>query len=136
MHERLKELHAPIYGDKRTCYTRLLEWERANKQRIDIAANLEARRAQVGISTDPVIPSPVVGPRPPSDSERALHGLTHVPKAAWCAHCIMGYGQDEPHRRVTFEDADRKEPLVCTDYAFLKTSRPGYRDHAALTQGH
>jgi hypothetical protein len=62
------------------------------------------------------------GPAAPSPEARAQHMLTHCPRARWCEYCVMGYGQDDPHTRVTLAKAEDRLPLIAMDYAFGKTS--------------
>ena len=41
------------------------------------------------------MPSPRVcdAPKQPSDRERALHEVTHLPYKSWCPHCVAGRAQ-------------------------------------------
>ena len=48
MWTRLRELGAPIYGDKKTLYARLQKYEADKKSADDTRAYLEARRDRMG----------------------------------------------------------------------------------------
>ena len=62
----------------------------------------------------------LAGPEPPSQVERELHELTHLPYAPWCESCVRGRGKDVPHRRS--EPPERRLlPMVCLDW-FVATS--------------
>ena len=40
---------------------------------------------------------PVAVPPQPSDEERALHNLTHIPYRAWCKFCVMSRARGDQH---------------------------------------
>ena len=67
------------------------------------------------------VPRKVQDPMPPSQEERKLHELTHLPFRSWCRHCVRGCGQAEPHRR-TARDSEAV-PEIHMDYCFMGTTR-------------
>lgn len=36
----------------------------------------------------------------PTEQEVEEHNLTHLPYRSWCAHCVRGRGEANPHRRI------------------------------------
>eukprot|EP00974_Lingulodinium_polyedra_P055588 5346441-Lingulodinium_polyedra.AAC.1 len=71
MKARLKHLRAPQYGTKAQLWERLIKWEAFEQRRLATEAHLEARRATMAQSSDPVVPQPVPGPEQPTEQERA-----------------------------------------------------------------
>ena len=55
-------------------------------------------------------------PGEPSESERKLHELTHLPFRSWCKHCIMAKGRHTASRKLK----DR-QPVIQVDYCFART---------------
>ena len=51
----------------------------------------------------------------PSESERKLHELTHLPYRDWCQHCVAGKGKENHHKTLK-----SKTPTVQLDYSYLK----------------
>ena len=46
----------------------------------------------------------MMDPRLPSQAERDLHNLTHVPYRSWCLVCVRSRGRDLDHRRAVDEE--------------------------------
>ena len=51
----------------------------------------------------------------PSEAERKLHELTHLPYRDWCQHCVAGKGKENHHKTLK-----NKTPSVQLDYSYLK----------------
>ena len=71
-------------------------------------------------------PRSLPAPHDPSEQERELHNLTHLPFRRWCSTCVQGKGKHSIHPKLK----DRK-PVIQVDYAFLSTKEePGV--HATI----
>jgi hypothetical protein len=66
--------------------------------------SLDARRAK-GLPT----------PYTPTETERQLHNLTHLPYRDWCTHCVNGKGKEAQHRKLGTD----RTPTVQLDYQFI-----------------
>ena len=55
-------------------------------------------------------------PKEPSEEEKRVHDLTHLPYRSWCKHCVGGRGTNAPHRRQE-DKGDLYE--LHLDYAFM-----------------
>ena len=64
----------------------------------------------------PGVAKGLASPREPSDEERSLHCLTHVPYRSWCPYCVAGKRANSPHLRVNVE---RTIPMLAADYGFI-----------------
>lgn len=55
---------------------------------------------------------PVAAPPQPSDEERALHNLTHIPYRAWCKFCVMSRARGDQHSHAPDPagEAQREHP--------------------------
>ena len=70
------------------------------------------------------VPKHVRSPDQPTAKEILEHEATHVPYKPWCKFCIMGRALNDPHRRVSCEEANREKEenavsTVSVDYAYL-----------------
>ena len=74
----------------------------------------------------------MVGPEPPSQVERELHELTHLPYAPWCESCVRGRGKDLPHRKVEPPEK-RLLPMVCLDWFVAASSDEAGRKSEGTT---
>jgi hypothetical protein len=54
-------------------------------------------------------------PTMPSEAERKLHELTHLPYRDWRQHCVAGKGKESPHKTLK-----SKTPTIQLDYSYLK----------------
>eukprot|EP00435_Cladocopium_sp_Y103_P039651 s2889_g10.t1 len=65
---------------------------------------------------------PVAQPDSPSEHEREIHRLTHLPFAPWCEYCTSGKARQDHHRR---DQSSEKEGtgMVQMDYFFLATEK-------------
>ena len=61
-------------------------------------------------------PKALTSPLEPTQQERELHNLTHVPYRSWCEICVKAKGKETPSRR----NLDR-QPVIQVDYCFLTT---------------
>ena len=59
-------------------------------------------------------------PDPPTEAERELHNLTHMPFRAWCPICVKARGLPTQHRQAY----DRK-PVIQVDYGFITPKQGG-----------
>ena len=64
----------------------------------------------------PSMPRPLPSPRAPSQAERDLHNLTHLPYAVWCPYCISGKRPNHHHRRLRGKS---KLPSFSADYCYF-----------------
>ena len=108
---RLDELALPKHGTKLDKWTRLekreIELIREQKSQAAIDAALEAgpegRRREAAV--------PISDPSEPSNTEKEVHELTHLPPQPWCER-----GTENPHKRVTFERAEATLPVIAFDF--------------------
>ena len=61
-------------------------------------------------------PNMQVVPRAPSEQERLLHEVTHLPFAAWCPHCISMRAM--PDRSEGAQQEPRDVPTISFDFCF------------------
>ena len=125
---RLKELNAPVWGSKEILWERLKEYEARLRTSREIAEEL--KRREEAINQDPEsarIPADLPVPTQPSEVERELHNLTHLPFASWCEVCLRSRTRDNPHRTMPKEEeatrlAGPTLPLVSMDWFEIKGS--------------
>ena len=56
-------------------------------------------------------------PGEPTSAEISDHNITHLPFRSWCAHCVRGKSNNDPHRR---RPADEPEiPTIGMDYCSM-----------------
>ena len=74
---------------------------------------------------------PISDPRDPTNTEKEVHELTHLPPQPWCEQCVRGRGTENPHKRGTFERAESTLLVIAFDFCFIKTSGivPGVTAH-------
>ena len=65
---------------------------------------------------------PISDPREPTNMEKEVHELTHLPPQPWCERCVRGRGTENPHKRVTFERAESTLLVNACDVCFIKTT--------------
>ena len=126
--KRLKELNAPVWGSKEILWERLKEYEARLRGSREIAEEL--KRREEAINRDPEsarIPADLPVPTQPSEVERELHNLTHLPFASWCEVCLRSRTRDNPHRTMPKEEeatrlAGPTLPLVSMDWFEIKGS--------------
>ena len=70
----------------------------------------EARRA-----------TPLYVPRGPSDAERRIHEIYHMPYRSWCEYCVRGRVKESPH--LSRYEQGNDIPVVQMDYAFWHDNR-------------
>ena len=89
LHSRLRELGAPTFGTKDVPFRRLCECQHIAAKKQEEEEYLESRRKELAVATEPVTPKIFPGPVQPSEVERQLHMVNHLPLAPWC-------GEDDP----------------------------------------
>ena len=109
---RSKELRQPYYGDKATLWSRLCVAEAAEAEKAANERYMDARRQELVESFNPTVPQPVPSVAEPTQVERDLHNLTHLPRKPWCEVCCMASPDDEPRTRRGFFEKDRSPPLL------------------------
>ena len=57
-------------------------------------------------------------PCEPTEEERRLHEILHLPYRSWCRYCVEGRGQHAPHYGTRSEEP--RIPEVHVDYAFFR----------------
>jgi hypothetical protein len=63
-------------------------------------------------------------PREPTNEERRMHEMTHLPFRSWCRHCVRGRGKDAAHYKQTRGEGELHE--LHFDYAFMgEEDEPG-----------
>ena len=64
----------------------------------------------------------VKAPRQPTEVERSLHELTHIPFRSWCDFCLSCKSKSDAQRQVADEPEGRREvPAIQLDYAYGKS---------------
>ena len=61
-----------------------------------------------------LVPKTLIVPQEPTEEERELHNLTHMPYRAWCPLCVRCKGAGDYHKQ--YYD---KKPVVQVDYSFI-----------------
>ena len=59
-------------------------------------------------------------PREPSEFEKMKHELTQIRFKPWCASCVKGKAQAEPHQRIERIVENSERTIVQCDYLVLK----------------
>ena len=139
--KRLKELHAPVWGSKEILWERLKEYEARLKSSREIAEELQRR--EEAINRDPEsarVPGDLPVPSPPTEVQRELHNLTHLPFASWCEVCLRSRTRDNPHRSMPKEEeatrvAGPTLPLVSMDWFEIKGSPTDERPEGEAEHG-
>ena len=107
-----KHLGIGVTGSKPLLWQRLKKEVAENKLKtmVDIS-----RSIQKEFERDPSGPKPVYEPTP---EERALHELTHLPKADWCESCTATRSRED-----NFETSRKRQDgsLVSMDFKFTGT---------------
>ena len=122
---RLKQLGAPVWGDKARLWERVQEYEARQQASAETEAILKAR--EEALNRDPTLgrqPLELAAPAPPSEVARRLHELTHLPYEPWCEACVRGRGKDLPHYGLQRGELDeaRLRPMVCMDWFDVASS--------------
>ena len=107
-----KHLGIGVTGSKQLLWQRLKKEVTENKYKtmVDISKSIQKE-----FERDPSGPKPVYEPTP---EERALHELTHLPKADWCESCTATRSRED-----NFETSRKKfdGSLVSMDFKFTGT---------------
>jgi len=67
-----------------------------------------------------VMPRMSATPQEPTQEERELHNLTHMPYRSWCPLCVRTKGRGDYHKQRY-----DKKPVVQVDYCFLTSTLDG-----------
>ena len=79
------------------------------------------------IEQEAVTPAVARDPGMPSQEEREVHNITHLPFRPWCEFCVRGRGKDRCHRRLESEGDQAK---MSVDYGFLTQRASGVQEGA------
>ena len=52
----------------------------------------------------------------PTEQQRAIHNLTHLPYRSWCEHCVKAKSREKQSKRQT-----DKQPVIQIDYCVVQT---------------
>ena len=118
----LEELALPKHGTKLDKWTRLEKRENELMRERESQAAIEAEREAGPEGRRREAAIPISDPREPTNTEKEVHELTHLPPQPWCEQCVRGRGTENPHKRVTFERAESTLPVIAFDFCFIKTS--------------
>ena len=80
-------------------------------------------------SEEAVLPRALNVPKEPTEEERELHNLTHMPYRAWCPLCVKCKGAGDYHKQ--YYD---KKPVVQVDYSFVTQKPPAECDSKGKTR--
>ena len=100
-------------------WARLQVYEKDEHERELEEKNLEERRLQLRETSGVVEPRILPGPEAPSDLEREMRNLTHLPPARWCEWCVLGRAVEPPHLRANKAD-DEKHAVPLISMAFAR----------------
>jgi hypothetical protein len=116
MKTRLKQLGAPIYGDKDLLWKRLQEYEHRASAELayqhELTRAAEERREAQGEHPARML----VAPTAPTELEKEMHNMTHIPAKPWCSLRIRGKATMAPHRAVLPQEREKEIPAVCIDF--------------------
>ena len=113
LRQACRNLGVGTSGSKQILYKRLKS-KVARRELEDQLALTEAARPS---QRDPDIqPAPVE----PTEAERALHELTHIPYQPWCPACVAGRARRDQHRSEASRDApERSVPVISVDWFYV-----------------
>ena len=139
MKARLKQLGGRIWGDKARLWERLQEYEARTRASAAIEKELCAR--EEALNRDPALGRQPVELKvlvPPSEVEKALHELTHLPYAPWCEACVRGRGKDLPHYGLTIGEeaalrSARLRPMIYMDWFDIASSDDAGKREEGIT---
>ena len=80
---------------------------------------MTTQRKQIYLKRDAASPEALNVPKEPTEEERELHNLTHMPYRAWCPLCVKCKGAGDYHKQ--YYD---KKPVVQVDYSFVTQKLP------------
>ena len=66
-------------------------------------------------------PKPLSQPNEPSEQQRQVHNMTHLPFRSWCPHCVHGKAKEQQSVKST----DR-QPVIQVDYCFVTTGKDSH----------
>lgn len=60
-------------------------------------------------------------PVEPTEEERVMHELTHVPYKSWCPACIAGRARRDHHQEASSRDSpERNVPVISMDWFYVR----------------
>jgi len=70
---------------------------------------------------------PIPVPVQPTDRDRSLHELTHVPFQPWCKYCVMSRSGANQHSHFSDPagEAQREHPTIQCDFFFMEPGKEG-----------
>ena len=98
------------------------------KKAVELALKREAvLAAQEQYKSLQLDAQPISVPPQPSDRERELHDLTHVPFQPWCKYCVMSRSKADHHSHVPDPagEAQREFPTIQCDFFFMEPGKEG-----------
>ena len=121
LREACKWLGVSSSGSKRRMYDRCRNAIRDSYKRGIVESAREQYRA---LDKDA---NPIAVPPQPSDHERALHNLTHIPYKPWCKFCVMSRARANQHSHLPDSegDAQRENPTIQCDFYFMEPGKEG-----------
>ena len=112
--ERLRALKSPVWGTKAQLWQRLYEKEMLLAEERRIKEELDRRHLYPDLVPTPLTVKDIPTP---TDEERRMHEVTHLPFAPWCEHCQRGKARDHPHRGLQYRPTERGIPIIAMDIA-------------------
>ena len=126
MRDACKFLELPISGDKGRLWKRLVAYFMQKEHEAALeAAKVLYREAERVPEARPFAKEPTV-------EQRALHSLTHTPKADWCDACVSCRSREDNHgERVT--DEPKQRLVFQLDYMFMSDDNSTKQKAGCLT---
>ncbi len=59
-------------------------------------------------------------PTPPTELEKQMHNLKHIPAKPWRPLCSRGTAMMAPHRAVLSQTNDKEIPVIAIDFTYLQ----------------
>ncbi len=100
-------------GGKHRCFKKLVEHMKEMELEVARDASVEAQRSHYR--------EPGMQPlaQRPGEVEVEKHGLTHVPYAPWCEHCVAHRARPDRHERTDLSK-ESSIPTISFDFCFTK----------------
>jgi hypothetical protein len=129
-----------VWGTKTQLWERLQEYESRFRAKQEIEARLQEREEE--LNRNPNLgraPVELKTPQAPSEVERLMHELTHLPYQPWCEACVRGRGRDLPHLGLKLKgegalEGARLRPTICMDWFEVASSTESGQKSAGITQ--
>ena len=118
---RLLYLGTSGHGTKAELYARWVKAELEHKRQLEVARAIAAQQDEARRAAPDNTPAQATAPGEPSQAERELHSLTHIPAQPWCLFCLRGKSRALPHKAVHWEHRAEKPPIIMFDFMFMKS---------------